>query len=1013
MANLTGPSGPTAPTPSHTVIPIVTNPTVEQATAQDAALTPPLQSVLDTLSGALNTTANTSATALKAVTDTLRTQAKTVGTAQQNAINSVVNTIGNAVTNNSMLSEAMLGNIVSTLAGSEIVGGVNTGYSVPQYTQANTHTVGGLPVPNATRPLPAPPGPPGIPGMPPSPVLAPPQPPAPIGQPPQAPPPIGQPPPVYPSPSPMPVLAPQQPLIPPVTDCNSLFNAYIAANPGDAPIPPQGDRSERTGQWLTRMSGWAALNGYAALATQCGGALTAQPPSGPSGPSGPAQIPPAPSPNCILVSGYDTDGSGFNSPNPPYGPVHWFCPPAVAPTPPSQPIPPATPTPPTPPAGAPPEAGCSLPTLNVPVQLSALPAIGSDEWCRQIQAFVPTISAIGGQIAAFFASRDTGFMEVNVPMNSVLSTLISALPFGIGLGIVAVYNTVGCVWNTFTSSLRNAIIAGVNVFASATAANDQVGLGLIVLRAAIRCLQNMRLGANAVVWATIDIRVQWEQAEAAIDYLILWNCPYGIPSVAEAMQLYRGGWISEGVYKCWMGMNNASPTVWQPVFDASRPRPSIGERQQLLWRLRPTEDRAGPTFTDDQYLTELGIDGSSDAWNQLQYAIRYSRYSLREIRQLIDSGQVTNADVMNAFRDMGFQDDKAAVLTSMEYVLTERRRQAEIVAYTPQKIAQLYMRGALQPADVIAKMGLLSYTADQAQLLMAVADLDKDALQQLKAVNKSEADIQRVTEESFQLGTIDSASAKTTLISLGATDAVANSTIAAWSAAALNSRVKSSISSIRKGFKSGYMPSQQIVALLQTAGLTFDKATTMLRDWQLEESVDDKTLEVSQILKAVADGNMSADTASTRLFNMGWEPNDAQLLLSESLSTLQKAQAELESKAMAAQEKAARAQQTAEKAQQQAAEKARAAVAKQAEQLAKQAQSATKAAAAALKKATPVASLNSWLKKGLISRQKYTERMRILGYDDGTIKTMMDGECDAKTAACIDTAGPDDANIPS
>jgi hypothetical protein len=596
-------------------------------------------------------------------------------------------------------------------------------------------------------------------------------------------------------------------------------------------------------------------------------------------------------------------------------------------------------------------------------------------------------------------------------MSEGLATTLESIPFGIGSAVVNSYNLISCAWNQLSGGIKYAVQASIGLSNAAACGNPATLLGLIVVRGLLQCLHRLRLGTDAVVWATVDLNIEWDQAEATIDYLIRYVCPYGIPEPATAMALYRGGWISQGLYECWMRCGNADPGVYSPILEHGRPRPQLHERQQMLWRLRPDAVDPSLAYSDAQYLSEMAVDGSTDAWNKRLFAIRHIPYTLREIRQLMDAGQATTEEVYAAFRDMGYDDPKAVAQTNMEVVLTTRRREAEITGFTPGRISQLYMRGALQPDDVIANMGLLSYTQAQAQRLMQLAQLEETATQLKRFYDRTEATLLKGNEDGYKLGTVDAESVQVNLIALGASKESAKALVDAWDSEEKMRLAKETIATIKRGWKSGYLSNNNIADMLTSTGISADKANSIVAQWQLERTLDQRVEDVSQLLSQVAAGTMTATDAGSRLTNMGWSYDDAQLLLAESVNKLSKTLLAAEEKAITAAERAAKANLSKEIADKKTAELAVAKAAKAADALAKQAVHAAAIAAAQLRKMTPIASLAKWLKQGMISQEIYLQRLSMMGYEDGAAQVMMEEVCNAKGANCLPTAGPDDPSI--
>jgi len=271
------------------------------------------------------------------------------------------------------------------------------------------------------------------------------------------------------------------------------------------------------------------------------------------------------------------------------------------------------------------------------------------------------------------------------------------------------------------------------------------------------------------------------------------------------------------------------------------------------------------------------------------------------------------------------------------------------------------------------------------------------------------------------------------MVSLGSQPQTALAQLHGWDAEQDQATIKMGIAAMHRGFKTGFISQITALATMESMGMSAHQALYNIQAWVLERQVDEHVLGASQVLADVASGGMSAVEAGSRLVNMGFNEHDGELLILEAEKKLHDALAKAEKAqlssdeaarkaAIAARDRAAKealsADNSARKAAEAAAAKAdRAAAlataraAKAAEQLVRQAETARRMGEQQLSKAVPISELNRWLKKGMISQEIYLERLNLMGYPDGVADVMMKEICDGKTAACVATAGPDDAAI--
>lgn len=674
---------------------------------------------------------------------------------------------------------------------------------------------------------------------------------------------------------------------------------------------------------------------------------------------------------------------------------------------PCDPIPPKCPDlPPAPPPGpkcAP--IDCAKPVAFDTKITPFAARIGSAEWCKSIGVIELDLSGIGGGFIAWINNSLPQFAGVDCNPPTWFEATFAQLPFGIGCALENFWRMDANLFNTFTATLKTAVSAGLNISAAVTCDNPALTVSLVVVRAVLQSLRNFRIGTDAGLWATIDITVKWDQAEAAIDYLIKHSCPYLIPSASEAMSVRRGGWISDSIYSCWMGMNGHDVSVYSPLLEHGRPRGSASTYYTLYHRLRNGTTGLANRFDDAALMDALQKDGYNEEWVKRLFDLRYIPYTLREIRQLLDASKITRDETYAAFRDMGYDDEKANAQADMEMVLTTRRRAAEVQGNTPSHIAHVYGRGVIDVDEVRHRMTALSFSYDDSVALIEATKERNLADAARKWGEKASTMFLALLEENYKLGLVSAAVAVDGLMKQGALKDSALSIVATWADEVQLINRKNTIKFNRTQWLSGRISNTAALLNLESIGMTGAAAYVTLSAWQAEQVANAKELSGAEVLRLVAEGMLSPVEAATRLANLDFANTDADILIAEASNKLRAANVKAQQSQETArimEEKAVEAEQRRESAKK-AVDDARAA--KAASTLIKEAEKARKDAVAALRRATPVATLNRWLKRGLIGVDLYAERMTQLGYPEQEIDAYVQDISDSKGAAVVET-GP-------
>lgn len=661
--------------------------------------------------------------------------------------------------------------------------------------------------------------------------------------------------------------------------------------------------------------------------------------------------------------------------------------------------------------------------------------VGSVQWCAALPGTAANLAQVGQAIISIAGQIDTLLLDIPLAPPQWFKDTCGTMPFGIGDLLLGLYAVGSAFWDAIVDTLRASVKVAVGLAKSSGCATPDVLVGCIVTRGMATSLKNVGGGISALVQGGFSVQIQWTQAEAILDYIIKWLCPFMLPTPGEARDLFKKRLIPRGLYECYVRCGGEDLSVFEPAFLEAQGKPGLSDRQQFLYRLRDANVGPGFLYSEATYRKDLQWEGFSDADIELLDAIKYRTFQLREIMRLMDTGALPAGALEGALRAEGWNEADIVILAKMENTIYTRRHQAEIQGWTPARIAKLYSSTIWAADDVNLAMGELGYSDADSSRLMQMAEYELRASQLQSYNTKAISRMELFVEKSYKEGLTTADVAMQLLTSVGAGKAAVTLMIQAWEGEANLGVIESAKACIKKGWESGYVTSAHATEALIVAGYRPEIAIATTNQWQACRDDDAKVLSAGQIISGMVDGRIDPVDALARMVGMGYSVSAAQFLIQGELNKLQSASLAANQKAIKAQEMAQKAQEKAnaaeiarEERQSAAAARAAAAAAKAAQHaadvaaaksardamaLARAAKSAAATAAAELRKLTPPALLESLLKIGQISLDAFTARMECMGYTQDAIDLIVAKVSNEANANIVQSGGPADDDVPS
>jgi hypothetical protein len=392
-------------------------------------------------------------------------------------------------------------------------------------------------------------------------------------------------------------------------------------------------------------------------------------------------------------------------------------------------------------------------------------------------------------------------------------------------------------------------------------------------------------------------------------------------------------------------------------------QPAPGQLAEMLQRLRPGRVAPDVQFTEQDYLRLLAEQDVLPYFRARMRAVAYAPFGLRFLRQIYDTGGISDQELGERLQDLGYSPADAHVLAMSEGIRRAKTRATQARGWTIPRAVAGARSGLLTPDEGFARVEGQGWTRREWDDALSAADVDARGKVQLHAEAAAQKAALAAALGCYADGVCGRTQAESALVAQGWTRELAAVRLDALDLEARRRLVKEGVGAIRSAYRAGRLGAGDALVQLQQLGLQPGRAQAQVSVWEARQTDHRKRLTAKQTVAMVEEGLLSPEQARARLLTLGYDDPDALLLLREADLSIRKTQA----KALAS------------------ADKMRAAQIRAQERAVKEAQAVKDKAQAKLKRLTPIAKLTKWLSRGIASEGYVRDRMSAMGYPDDVI----------------------------
>lgn len=336
--------------------------------------------------------------------------------------------------------------------------------------------------------------------------------------------------------------------------------------------------------------------------------------------------------------------------------------------------------------------------------------------------------------------------------------------------------------------------------------------------------------------------------------------------------------------------------------------PSVGQLEEMMFRLRPGRVDPSIQFTKDDLINLLAEQDVAPWYRPRLSAIAFRTIPLRQLNQAAQSGAFDHTEMVARYQDIGYSAADAETLATSTEHLAARQLASASHGYTAALVSELAQYGQISKADANAYLNPQGFDAAKVDQLFT-ASADRRILAERKKHDEGTVnDYAKLALAAYEDGSATSDGARSALLDAGYSARAADLAIQTADLRVRKATIDAAAASVHKAFRYGAVDAVGATTALLAAGITQTMAGVYVQRWQLEMSVPRLSASSAAVLRWAKKGIMSVANARIRLVNLGWSPGDADLNLAEIEQAIRQAQqlaAQKRAKALAQAQKAA------------------------------------------------------------------------------------------------------------
>jgi hypothetical protein len=312
------------------------------------------------------------------------------------------------------------------------------------------------------------------------------------------------------------------------------------------------------------------------------------------------------------------------------------------------------------------------------------------------------------------------------------------------------------------------------------------------------------------------------------------------------------------------------------------PSPQMG--YEMLHRLRA--GKSNVPFTLEDMRTLLRTADYPTFFRDRLIEISYSPYTRVDVRRMYKLGILDKAGVLDAYLDLGYDEEKAANLTdfTVKYETEDGKDKSEVYKnLTASVLKNAYLKGAIDELEFRTRLAEIRYDPDDIELLVDLANLEKSYDTVPEDIKEHQSDTKKLLLAAYTARQITRNDAEIGLREIGLTSQAIEYNLAEADYSYQQGVRQDKIKLIGDAYKAGVYNVSTVAGELGKLNVSGAEQSQLLDEWDAEISHRSRKLTEAQYRKAWQGGFISETMYTDNLKGLGYSDADIELLVKMSV----------------------------------------------------------------------------------------------------------------------------------
>ena len=322
----------------------------------------------------------------------------------------------------------------------------------------------------------------------------------------------------------------------------------------------------------------------------------------------------------------------------------------------------------------------------------------------------------------------------------------------------------------------------------------------------------------------------------------------------------------------WMEKQGFSREWAQRYWRAHWVLPSVGQGFEMLHR---------EIISEGDLKELLRISDIPERWRDHLVDVAYHPYTRVDVRRMHKLGILSEDDVLRAYKDLGYDGEKAANMTAFTLAYNVDSKEGQAAEYrdlTRTIVTSAFQKGLLTEAEATTRLLEIGYENEDVELLLSLATWQKEVADAPEFEKEYKADVKSIIERGYSRRVIGKNDAKEGLLSLGYEGEEAEyllTSIDFWySMEVLNAQIKETGDAyVSRGLNRG-----DVMTQLGALGIPTEMVNQSLAAWDIERNTRSRRLSEAQYRKCLQGGIINMGEYVENLRGVGYTDYDIHLL---------------------------------------------------------------------------------------------------------------------------------------